>query len=203
MSNISNLKDTIIPKSDQLNAEQLLGSSMTVRVTAVHRRESAEQPISINYENDNGRPYKPCKTMRKVLILAWGEDGNQWTGKSMTLFCDQNVKWAGEKVGGVRISHMSHIEREISVSLSATRGKKQMHVIKELKLVFPAPLATEQRLLSKEEREMGAKEMRAAVDESALKAIYSDWYKLAKSNGDTDAMNAFTACKDECKNLFQ
>jgi len=92
MSEATNLKDTIVPKSDQLNAEQLLSTSMTITITGVSRGVG-EQPVIINYKNDEGRPFKPCKTMRKVLIFAWGDDGREWVGKSMTLFCDPDVKF--------------------------------------------------------------------------------------------------------------
>lgn len=128
MSDISNLRDTIIPKGDQLNSEQLLNGPMTITVTGV-ARGSDDQPIIIHYKGENGRPYKPCKTMRKVLIFAWGEDGNQWVGRSMTLFNDLSVKWAGVAVGGIRISHMTHIDRQISLQLTATRGKKEPTII--------------------------------------------------------------------------
>ncbi len=128
MSDISNLRDTIIPKGDQLNSEQLLNGPMTITVTGV-ARGSDDQPIIIHYKGENGRPYKPCKTMRKVLIFAWGEDGNKWVGRSMTLFNDLGVKWAGVAVGGIRISHMTHIERQISLQLTATRGKKEPAII--------------------------------------------------------------------------
>jgi len=131
MSDISNLRDTIVPKSDQINSEQLLYGPMTITVTSV-ARGSDDQPIIVHYRNENGRPYKPCKSMRKVLIFAWGEDGNQWVGRSMTLFNDLAVKWAGVAVGGIRISHMTHIEREISLQLTATRGKKEPFIIKML-----------------------------------------------------------------------
>ena len=107
MSNVASLKDTIVPKSDQLNAEQLLSGSMTITVTEVKRGSSDEQPVILHYQGDNGRPYKPCKTMRKVLIFAWGDDGREWVGKTMTLYCDPEVKFGGVKVGGIRISHLS------------------------------------------------------------------------------------------------
>lgn len=128
MSDVSNLRDTIVPKSDQLNSEQLLHGPLTITVTGV-ARGSDDQPIVIHYRNENGRPYKPCKTMRKVLIFAWGENGNQWIGRSMTLFNDLSVKWAGVAVGGIRISHMTHIERQIALQLTATRGKKEPYII--------------------------------------------------------------------------
>lgn len=131
MSDVSNLRDTIVPKSNQLNSEQLLYGPLTITVTSV-ARGSDDQPITVHYRGENGRPYLPCKSMRKVLIFAWGEDGNQWVGRSMTLFNDLAVKWAGVAVGGIRISHMTHIEREISLQLTATRGKKEPFIIKML-----------------------------------------------------------------------
>lgn len=136
MSDVSNLKDTIVPKSDQLNADQLIGGPMTITVTGV-RRGNAEQPIIVHYENEAGRPYKPCLTMRKVLIFAWGEDGEAWVGKTMTLFNKRDVKWGGVEVGGIRISHMSHIDGDIKLSLAVTRGKKDPVIIKRLDVRDP------------------------------------------------------------------
>lgn len=133
MSDVSNLRDTIVPKSDQLNAEQLLGGPITITVTAV-KRGTDEQPVILNYDGDNGRPYKPCKSMRKVLIFAWGDDGRQWVGRSMTLFNNPDVKFGGVKVGGIRISHLSHIERDIALSLTATKGKKEEFIIRKLEI---------------------------------------------------------------------
>lgn len=133
MYDVTDLRATIIPKSDQLNSEQLLAGSITVQVSDVAVTASAEQPVTIFYEGDDGRPYKPCKTMRKVLILAWGMDGTTWAGKSMTLYNDPNVKFGGAAVGGIRISHLSDIERDIAVSLTATKGKKTLHTIKAMK----------------------------------------------------------------------
>jgi hypothetical protein len=128
MNDISNLRDTIIPKSDQMNADDLVGTTATITVSGVSRG-SIESPLIVNYYNDGGRPFKPCKTMRKLLIAAWGEDGNAWTGHSMTLFCDDTVKYAGKNVGGIRISHLSHIAKRLQVNLQVTRGKKQLYTV--------------------------------------------------------------------------
>ena len=49
MFDVHDLRPTIVPKSDQLNAEQLLGGPMTVTVTDVRVSDSAEQPVSIHY----------------------------------------------------------------------------------------------------------------------------------------------------------
>lgn len=131
MRDVSDLRSTIVPKSDQLNAEQLLTSDMTLTVTDV-RIGNDEQPVVIHYEGEDGRPFRPCKTMRKLLIFAWGEDGRNWVGKSMTVYNDPAVRFGGMDVGGIRISHLSDIEGEIKVSLTATKGKKALHTIKPL-----------------------------------------------------------------------
>lgn len=136
MADATNLKDTIIPKSDQLNAEQLISKSLTITVSEV-KRGQADQPVIISYENDEGRPFKPCKTMRKVLIFAWGDDGREWAGRSMTLFCDPEVKFGGVKVGGIRISHLSHIEHDLGLSLNVTKGKKGEFIIKKMATIRP------------------------------------------------------------------
>lgn len=128
------LKKAITPKSDQLNADDLLSGSITITVREVKIIDSREQPITIFYDGDNGRPFKPCKSMAKVLshISAWGMNPRDWIGRSMTLFNDSSVTWAGVSVGGIRISHLSHIENNLAISIALSKGKKQQTVIKKL-----------------------------------------------------------------------
>ena len=124
MSNVENLRDTIAPKSDQLNSDDLMSATKIIKVTAVKRGSSAEQPVTIEYEGMEGRPYKPCKSMRRVLIIAWSENGREWVGRSMQLYCDPEVKFGGVKVGGIRISKLSHIEKDMKILLTTSRGKR-------------------------------------------------------------------------------
>ena len=74
--------------------------------------------------------------MRRVLITAWGEYGSAWVGKSVTLFCDPEVVYGGVKVGGIRISHMSDIQADMQLSLTATRGKRKPFMVR--KMLAPA-----------------------------------------------------------------
>lgn len=135
MSTANWMEKTIIPKSDQLNAEDLLTGPLTVTVTGVSEG-SADQPMVIAISGPRKlQPYKPCKTMRRVLIALWGKDqeGQDWIGRRLTLHCDPNVKWGGEAVGGIRISHMSHIGGRQVLKLTETRGKRATIAIEELK----------------------------------------------------------------------
>lgn len=125
------ISHTIVSKSDQLNADQLLGGPITITVSAVRIAEG-DQPVVIQYRNDNGRPYKPCLSMRKILAFAWGTDASQWVGRSITLYNDPEVMFGGKKVGGIRISHLSHIKGDITASITVTRGKKREMTIKKM-----------------------------------------------------------------------
>ena len=126
------LSDTIAPKSDQLNADDLMAGPRTVTVTEV-TRGNAEQPVNIvTAEFGPGRPYKPGKSMRRVLVAAWGVDSADYIGRRMTLYCDAAVKFGGQDVGGIRISHMSHIDRRLTLPLTVTRGKRAPYVVDPL-----------------------------------------------------------------------
>ena len=128
---MTDLSTTIIAKSDQTNSEDLLSGPRTITVTDV-RGATGDQPISIFYEGDNGKPFKPCKSMRRLLVYAWGSDGSQYAGRSMTLFNDPQVKWAGKPVGGIRISELSHIENDFTLALTVTRGMKKPYAVKKM-----------------------------------------------------------------------
>lgn len=141
------LTHTIAPKSDQTNADDLLSGPITITVSGVKATDTPDQPVTINFEGDDGRPYKPCKSMRRVLIQAWGSNGNQWVGKSMTLYRDENVKFGGQAVGGIRISHLSHIDKDMNFMLTVTRARRAAYSVKKLATPqsAPAPVAPEQK----------------------------------------------------------
>jgi len=127
------LSDTIVPKSDQLNAEHLLSGPRTFTVTEVRKVGGDEQPVSVHLAEMPGKPFKPSKTVRRILIMAWGNDGDAWAGRRMTLFRDEDVKWAGQAVGGIRVSHLSHIKAPLKLALTETKGKRTTHTVQPLK----------------------------------------------------------------------
>lgn len=129
---MASIIDTIAAKSDQLNADDLIGGPITVRVAEV-RFTGSEQPVAIHYEGDGGKPFMACKSMRRVLVNVWGPDANAYVGRSMTLYRDPSVKWGGVPVGGIRISHMSHIDRDVTMALTETRANRKPFTVKPLK----------------------------------------------------------------------
>jgi hypothetical protein len=125
------LRGTIKPKSDQLNADDLIGGPVTIRITGVSVGEG-DQPVSISFEGDGGKPFKPGKSMRRVLVNLWGPDGAVYVGRSLTLYRDEQVVFGGVEVGGIRISHMSHLQREMTMALTATKAKRKPFTVKPL-----------------------------------------------------------------------
>ena len=125
------LTDTIIPKSDQLNADDLISGPRTFTIERVNRG-SAEQPLNVYLAEVPGRPYRPSKSMRRVLVAAWGKDGETYTGRKLTLYRDPSVRFVSDEVGGIKISHLSQIERQMAISLTVKRGQKAPHKVAPL-----------------------------------------------------------------------
>jgi hypothetical protein len=132
------ITETLAPKSDQLNAEDLLTGPRTVTVEKV-TKGSVEQPVDIHLVEFPGRPFKPSKTVRRLLVAAWGAEASAYAGRQMTLYRDAAVKFGGMDVGGIRVSHLSHIDKPLTLALTETRGKRRAHRIDPLS---DAPAAT-------------------------------------------------------------
>jgi hypothetical protein len=129
---MNDMSRVIAPKSDQLNSDDLIAGPITIQIRDVDIRPGTEQPVSIFFENDANKPWKPCKSMSRVLVSCWGPDAKVYVGRAVTLYRDPEVTWGGMKVGGIRVSHVSHIDKAIALALTATKGRKAMATIKPL-----------------------------------------------------------------------
>lgn len=129
---MNDMLSVIIPKSDQLNADDLIGGPRTITIAKVTIRPGTEQPVSIHFDGDNNKPYKPCKSMARVMVHCWGPDANQYGGRAMTIYCDPKVQWGGMAVGGIRISHMTDIPGTQVMALTATKGSRKPFTVNPL-----------------------------------------------------------------------
>lgn len=150
------LTETTQPRSDQQNYDDVASQPRTVTVAEV-KRGSAEQPVEIHLVEFPGRPYKPSKSMRRVLIAAWGPEASEYAGRRMTLVGDPTVKFGGSVVGGIKIAALSHIDKPVSVNLTVTRGKRAPHKVE--------PLPTEPT----------AEQVAASTDQQQLR----DWWMVS------------------------
>ena len=134
---------TLEAKSSQLNTDDLIAGARTITITKVSAG-NAEQPVAVSFEGDGGKPWYPCKSMRRVLVAAWGADASQYVGRRVTLFRDPSVLYGGIAVGGIRVSHLSHLDGPLSIALTVTRQKRSPYKVQPLPAapVAPAPVAT-------------------------------------------------------------
>lgn len=139
---MSDMSQTIIPKSDQLNSDDLLAGPRTITIREMNVDPGTEQPVKVFFQGDNGKPYLPCKSMRRVMVAIWGPDASIYTGRAMTLFRDPSVTWGGMEVGGIRISHMSHLEAKTVVVLTATKKARKPFTVLPLVAVSPGVTAS-------------------------------------------------------------
>lgn len=137
------ISDTIAPDSDQLDAIDLASSGPQTFTVARVTVKSGDQPVDIHLK-EFPRPWRPGKSMRRVLDRLWGPSANgAYEGRRVTLYCDDRVKFGGEAVGGVRISHMSHIgDKRREVVLLVSRGKVGTYKVDPLPDDAPLPAKT-------------------------------------------------------------
>lgn len=171
---MNDMTAVIVPKSDQINADDLIAGPRTFTIEGVAINPGTEQPVNIKLAGEP-RVWRPCKSMSRVMVAAWGPDAKVYIGRSLTLYRDPKVKWGGMEVGGIRVSHLSHIEREMLLQLTATKGKRAPHIVK--------PLVAEVAQMPKQRQtaEQWASEHCAKVDNAAtLEALAEVMAKGAK-----------------------
>jgi len=189
MNNLDVTK-AIQPKSDQINADSLVTGPMTIKVRDVKVDPTGEQPIWVNFEGDDNKPWKPCKTAARCLATIWGANAAQWIGMSCTIFNDPTVTWGGAAVGGIRVSHMEGLDKPRVLSLTKTRGKKGSITI--------------QPLVTKDAPKIDVEAVNTAARDAASngKAVFTEWWQANANLRDTikpimDELKAAVAAADE------
>lgn len=122
---------SIAPRSDQLNADDLIAGAVTVTIAEV-RKGTDEQPVDVVLVEFPGRAYRPSKSMRRVMVMAWGAEASAYAGRRLTLYRNPEITFGRDKVGGIEISHLSNLAKPLTVSLTATRGKRKSFTVDPL-----------------------------------------------------------------------
>src|SRR5690625_7348206 len=93
------LTQTIEADSTQVNADDLTAGGRTITITDV-TAGTTEQPVYIHSSEFPDKTFRPNKSMRRVLVQAWGPQASDYIGRRVTIYRDPSVKWAGQEVGG-------------------------------------------------------------------------------------------------------
>ena len=166
------MTESLAPKSDQLDAVDLLGGPRTFTIESVSKGNS-EQPFNFHLA-EFPRVWRPGKSMRRVIVAAWGGKTSAYVGQRVTLYCDPAVEFGGSQVGGTRISAMSGIDKPLKVPLLIKKGRSAMFTVQPLK-GEPKPAQPARDFLAEAEQANG--------DPDLLRALW----KAAKQAGEPQA----------------
>ncbi|GAB3776671.1 hypothetical protein FB382_004362 [Nocardioides ginsengisegetis] len=153
------MRVTIEKKTDQLNYEDFLGGVTRIVTIAGVKAGTKEQQYDIAIEGDT-RFWRPAVTVLKQLVDAWGDDATEWVGRRAELYGDPEVSFGRDKVGGIRVSRLSHIDGPRTANLTITRGKRGNFTVTPLPDTPTAP------------PEPTAEEVAACTDVDQLKAMW-------------------------------
>ena len=124
---MADLSDTIRAKTDQLNADDFKVFPAHALLGQIKRviKTGGDQPVSV-WLSSWDQPWKPCKTMRRVMFELWGKESDDYIGRSVRLTRDPEVGFGTQlRIGGVRISHMSDVPKEIGNVVIVKTSKGQ------------------------------------------------------------------------------
>ena len=145
---MGDVADALAPKSDQQNFTDYITGPRTVTITGAKvLPKGSEQPIILDLAEYPGRPYKPNKSMGRVMAKWWGGSSQMWVGRRLTLFGNPAVMWGGKERGGIEISHMSHIDGPKTMPLVVRRGQWRDFTVYPLPTQAPAALNIPQEVI--------------------------------------------------------
>ena len=122
------ISQALVAKSDCLNASDLTGSPIVATIKDV-RKGDGTKPVIVDLEGMDGRPWKPSKGMLRVIAHAWGTESDKWIGRLVKLANNPEVIYAGEKVGGVEVIAMSHIDAAFTIPVRISQKKVKQHTV--------------------------------------------------------------------------
>ncbi len=123
------ITDALAPKSDQLDAVELVAPrTFTIdHGSKLGRRDDDGQAVVEVKLVDFPRVWRPSKGMLDAIVQAWGTNAKEWAGHQVTLYNDADVTFGKDKVGGVRISAMSGIDKPTTVQIRGRgRGARKL-----------------------------------------------------------------------------
>lgn len=175
---------TLVSNSDQLDNVDLMGGARVFTITDTTLKEGAEQPLTIRLA-EYPRPWRPGVTMRRLLAAIWGPQSDEWVGRKVRLYRDDDVSFNKTKTGGTRISHASHIDKAVTKTLPTSKGRFGEFTVQPLKDEPPTPA------------EPTAEQVAASTDQDELRA----WWKSSSPERKKQIEDRVFALKADAETL--
>lgn len=167
------VSNAIAPKSDQLDAVDLLGSPPRIFTITDVSEGNAEQPVNIKLA-EFPRVWRPSKGMLRVLAHCYGKDTHAWVGHKVELYTDPEVTFGRDKVGGIRISRLTGISKRTAIPMIVKKGQGGSWGVDPLpSAAEPAPNPNAAQIDALRAEWKTADETRRAEIEAAVKELES------------------------------
>lgn len=131
-----NIREFVKIKSDRLNYEDFIMGPQDFTIARLGKKIDQGTPrLLMFFEGREETPYWASKGMLKCLSNpeGWGEsEFSEWIGRKVRLFGEPTVVYAGKEIGGIQISHISHIKEAYSTKITLRRGVRIDYVIEPL-----------------------------------------------------------------------
>ena len=140
MNDHDGFAESLMAKSDQINAADLMGGPITIKIAGLTVKNSEVQKWTMRLDG-NDKFFRPCLGMRRLIAEIWGTP-DKYAGGAMTLYREGDTQYGGKEVGGTRISHITGIDAPVSVTVPIRRGVMRTYVVRPLTVATSAPTET-------------------------------------------------------------
>lgn len=188
------ISQALVAKSDQINASDLTGSPIVATIKAV-RKGDATKPVIVDLEGMDGRPWKPSKGMLRVVANGWGTESDVWVGRLVKLANNPEVIYAGEKVGGVEVIAMSHLDAPFTIPVRISQKKVKQHSVAVLAEPVTEPWRAQWQAISNALTEAGYTGTSVELLATAGQVIGATWDHPNKISAE-DAQKILAAVRE-------
>ena len=193
--------DTTKAKSDQLNKLDLMCGPLTILITGAEVIGTGDDIKGvIHFKGDNGKPYKPSKTMARIMSWKWGDDESKFIGESMTLFRNPDTRFGKKTTGGIEISHMTGMSDDDRFLVSG--GQRGMVSVKIEHLIFKSEKTPEEIEADKLSRaNVWSSQAKTEINEITTLDDLHAWHE--KNNDTIDALGKYKDVIDPFNKFYE
>lgn len=192
------ISKALVARSDQLNASDLTGSPIVASIKGV-RQGDANKPVIVDLDGMDGRPWKPSKGQLRVVAYGWGVESDAWVGRGVKLANNPEVVYAGEKVGGVEVIAMSHIDAAFTIPVRISQKKVKQQTVEVLAEPQTEPWRAQWQAISNALTEAGYEGDGHALLATAGQVIGAEWTHPNKISAE-DAQKILAVVREDHNN---
>ena len=130
--------------SEYITSELFADGADTFTITGVTEVElEGKRRHAVQLAETEGKAWIPAFTIVKALSEIWSRSISRWVGQRVTLYRDPNVTVGKQKVGGIRVSHITGISKPETVTVKGAMNRPVSYTFEPLQdAPPPAPMIT-------------------------------------------------------------